>query len=277
MRPNRFALILSVFAAGLGAAAASAETTLCTGYVTAVPTTINASGNWCLQGNLATAATTGAAITIAASDVVLDLNGFRLANTATDTALTTIGVYAWNLRNITIRNGTIRGFYRGIQITDSGSSAGHLVEGIRADSNKLMGILVGGKASIVRNCQVAGTTGSTATADVNATGIQVGGSGARVANNDVTDTVAMGLGSARAIAVSLDGVVVEGNRVANATASATSTGIKVLSGDDALVVGNDIANMGFGVYFSGHGKYRDNLTSGVTTPYAGGVDAGNNQ
>jgi hypothetical protein len=55
-------------------------------------------------------------------------------------------------------------------------------------------------------------------------------------------------------------------------------GVNLLSGDDILVVGNAIAGMGNGVLFTGgSGKYRDNLTSGVGTPYSGGVDAGNNQ
>jgi hypothetical protein len=44
-----------------------------------------------------------------------------------------------------------------------------------------------------------------------------------------------------------------------------------------LVVRNDVSLMGSGVLFVGAGKYRDNLTSGVTTPLTGGTDAGNNE
>ncbi len=44
-----------------------------------------------------------------------------------------------------------------------------------------------------------------------------------------------------------------------------------------LVVNNRISSAGVGVDFvAGTGKYRDNLTIAVSTPYIGGIDAGNN-
>ena len=73
------------------------------------------------------------------------------------------------------------------------------------------------------------------------------------------------------------GAVVEKNRLANSTAN-SSYGVKAVSGDNVLVMGNRTAGTAFGVYFdAATGKYRDNLTTGVATPYTGGTDAGNNQ
>jgi len=37
-----------------------------------------------------------------------------------------------------------------------------------------------------------------------------------------------------------------------------------------------LAVLDLGVAFGAPGRYRDNLTTGVTTPYKGGDDAGNN-
>ena len=45
-----------------------------------------------------------------------------------------------------------------------------------------------------------------------------------------------------------------------------------------LVVNNRITGASTGINFepTATGKYRDNLTSGVATPFSGGTDAGNN-
>jgi len=74
--------------------------------------------------------------------------------------------------------------------------------------------------------------------------------------------------------------VVENNRLGNQALSAASLGIDVLSGStDVLLVGNRMATMAVGLDYeaTATGKYRDNLTTGVTSPYMGGTDAGNNQ
>ena len=47
---------------------------------------------------------------------------------------------------------------------------------------------------------------------------------------------------------------------------------------DVLVVNNRITKIIFGIFYRTGltGKFSDNLTSGVTTPFTGGTDAGNN-
>lgn len=108
-----------------------------------------------------------------------------------------------------------------------------------------------------RNNQVVATGGTTFFGNnANAFGIVVEGSGPRVLNNDVIKTVKRGLGAA--------------------------VGIFINAGS-ALAVNNRIneADVGLGFFVNSlttsTGKYRDNLTFDVTTPYAGsGTDAGNN-
>jgi hypothetical protein len=73
-----------------------------------------------------------------------------------------------------------------------------------------------------------------------------------VLNNDVITTLGQGTGLGRGIFLGL--------------------------ASDGLPVGNRITGADSGIEFSisASGKYRDNLTSGVTTPFLGGTDAGNN-
>ena len=89
---------------------------------------------------------------------MLDLNGFKLGGLAAGPGTTASGIQALNRQNITIKNGTIRGFFRGILLrNDSGASQGHVVEDIRADQNRFGGIEVQGSGTIVRNNQVVAT------------------------------------------------------------------------------------------------------------------------
>ena len=267
--------LLIVSAADVG----RADTTVCT-VITALPRAIAAPGSYCLTSHLTTAATlvTGSAITINADDVTIDLNGFKLQSGAVAPTITVNGISAVGHKGITIRNGTIRGFYRGVYLQGGAVSQGHLVEDIVADANKYAGIWVDGPGSVVRRNRVRNTSGTTVGADTDTFGIRVTGSGCRVSDNDVTGTVGMGSGTGQAVYVGDgDGSVVELNRIGN-TAAGVSVGVNLASGEDILAVGNAIVAMGNGVLFSGaSGKYRDNLTSGVATPYSGGVDAGNNE
>lgn len=266
----------------LGAAPAGAETTICT-VISSLPYTISAQGSYCLDRNLSTNMTSGAAITINVDFVVLDLNGFKVGGGGAGLGTLTNGVLAVNRKNITVKNGNIRGFYRGVYLSDTSgtftSSQGHLVEDVRADQNTFIGILVEGRGNVVRNNQVVDTTGTTVGGNSDTSGVVVNGPGSRVINNDSTETVGVGSGTAYGISLSsADGAVVENNRVGNSSLAAGSTAILLDSGDDVLVVGNRMATMDNGVVFdTATGKFRDNITSGVTTPYSGGTDVGNNQ
>jgi hypothetical protein len=244
--------LLVLLALGLGATPARAETVACTA-ITALPAVITVQGIYCFTGHLNTAITSGNAIDIQTNNVVLDLNGFKLGGLAAGPGTSAFGIRAANRQNITIKNGTIRGFFRGIELGGNGSQ-GHVVEDIRADQNTAMGIQVQGDAHIVRNNHIVATGGSTLSADAGAVGIFIdSGTGTRVLNNDVMHTFKLGTGIA--------------------------TGISFLGQAYAFAVNNRITEADLGIEYLGGstgGKYRDNLTSGVGTPYTDGTDAGNN-
>jgi hypothetical protein len=257
-----------------------AETTNCTA-ITSLPITITTQGIYCLTSDLSTGMTTGIAIEIATNNVVIDLNGHKLGGLAAGSGTIAYGIFAHQRKNITITNGTVRGFYIGIILDDIGpytTSQGHLIEDIRADMNTFIGISVFGRGDIIRNNQVVNTGGSNNVND--AYGIEAFGPGARVINNDVIETKEQSGGSAYGIYfISAPGSVVENNRIGNSSLGpGTSYGIYINFSSDVLVSNNRVTTMNNGVYYNlSTGKYRDNLTSGVTTPYTGGTDAlGNN-
>ena len=211
----------------LASSPAGAETTICT-VISSLPYTISAQGSYCLDRNVSTAITSGAAITVNVNFVVLDLNGFKVGGGSAGPGTQTSGVLAVNRQNITVKNGNIRGFFRGVYLHDTSggftSSQGHLVEDIRADQNTFAGIVVEGRGNVVRNNQVVDTTGTTVNGpDSDIVGLQVAGPGSRVINNDATETVAVGAGVAYGIQVSsADGAVVENNRIGNSSLAAGS-------------------------------------------------------
>jgi hypothetical protein len=283
---NKWTIRTVSLAAVLGAAMAlapplRAEIADCR-EIAALPATITNRGVYCLLHNLATAAASGIAITINADDVIIDLNGHKLEGTA-GLATLAIGIGSVDHSNIAIRNGTIRGFVTGIQLTDFTDVAfGNLVEDIKADRNTNTGIFVGGRGSIVRKNQVLATGGSTAPGYDRPTGIAVNAPGGLVSGNLVQGTFSGTDDFWNIHATRSDGATIEGNQIENKTLSATyDFGIIIPFSHNVLVVNNRFANTHEAVTYSsgGTGKFRDNLTSGVTTPYpaaAGVIDAGNN-
>ena len=249
------ASLLVLLALVLIATPVRAETVNCTA-ITALPAVITVQGIYCFTGNLQTAITSGNAIDIQTNNVVLDLNSFKLGGLAAGPGTNANGIHANDRQNITIKNGTIRGFFIGIFLGDSGASAsqGHVVEDIRADQNTAVGIEVQGSGNIVRNNQVVATGGTTlGGGNADAYGIFVAFAGPRVLNNDVIHTFKQGTGTAWGI---FFGGTVAGGLAVNNRITAADKGIDFNTGAT--------------------GKYRDNLTFGVTTPYTGGTAVGTN-
>jgi len=217
--------------------------------------------------------------------VELDLNGHKLGNLPAGLGTQATGIHAVNRKNITVKNGTVRGFEFGVLLDKSGAGTpqGYIVEDIRADLITYTGIAVVGTGNIIRNSLIVATGGTTAFgANEDVVGIYVAGTGTRILNNEVVNTVAVGTEAAYAIYVDSSSAVVESNRVSNAAlpgAGLASYGIFVSSlATNVLVVDNRIATMTNGVFYdvSGTGKYGRNLTSGVTTPFSGGTASGGN-
>jgi hypothetical protein len=158
------ALLVLAGVAGLAGTARADETTFCNVFITSLPFTITAQGHYCFDRNLSTAITSGAAITINSDFVVLDLNNFKLGGGSAGLGTTAVGIESTNHRNITIRNGNIRGFKIGIHLTGPASntaSGGHVIENNLLDGITHVGLFVEGDSVIIRNNVVANTGGST--------------------------------------------------------------------------------------------------------------------
>lgn len=270
---------------GFQGAALAADGDTCTS-ITSVPFTISLPGTYCVTKELPTPSTftSGVAITISSNDVTIDLSGHTLSNLAAGTGTAATGIYALDQKNITVRNGTVRGFYIGIDLdaTGSGASSGHLVENVRADFNSNVGIQVLGAGSMVRQNQVLHTGGSTVGANTFA--LWIGGNGSQALDNAVVDTTqpSGGVGNiailADASTGNVTGMVIEGNRISNVALGSNSVAISAqVAAFSTLVVNNRIANFDFGIQIVNAGRYRDNLTINTTAAYNGGTSEGNNQ
>jgi hypothetical protein len=171
-----FTLLLGVFLMS-GAAWADGDFYVISGGggvgtpITNLPYTITQAGFYYLKGNLH-APKNG--ITIEASDVTLDLMGFRITGNGSTTWYG-IEIPNSDTINVEVRNGTVRGFYMGIR-SYGGScriinirayycSTGILVasgytfiSGCTAAYNTINGFNIGGSASLIGNGAFNNTT-----------------------------------------------------------------------------------------------------------------------
>lgn len=238
------------------AAGATAETTQCTAIAN-LPATINIPGIYCLTSDFATNIATGPAIYIEASHVVLDLNGHVIDNLAAGPGTTATGVTVSQRKNVTIKNGTLRGFYCGIHISDIApysSSQGNVVEDLRVDRSTFNGLRIACRGCVVRrNVVVASGQPRLLGTNRDVYGVLVFGPGNRVIDNDVISVKGYGTGLGYGIGFGLDS-------------------------ENCATVNNRISEAAVGIAnFYNSSKYRDNLTLGVLTPYGpDGTDAGNN-
>ena len=138
-------LVILLLATALPAGAETYQT--CKGFIDTVPATISTQGVWCLRKDLSTAIGQGAAITIAAGNVTIDCNGFKLGGLAAGDGSLANGIHSQDVfdtvlrvfDNTTVRRCNIRGYRKGIFL-DSGNH--HLIEDNRLDNNLEYGILI---------------------------------------------------------------------------------------------------------------------------------------
>lgn len=127
--------------------------------ITTVPFVITKPGNYYLPEDLTFAAAAGTAITIEASQVIVDLNGRTLKGTAKGFD-TTNGIVIDNRQDVIIQNGDIDGFtYTGVLITDSAKKEKNQKnEVIRVNfNNDEIGVLdVSGSDDVVEHCNFDG-------------------------------------------------------------------------------------------------------------------------
>lgn len=257
--------------------------------ITSIPYTISSSGAYCLSSDLSTSSSTGNAVTINADDVTIYMNGHELKNTA-GSGTSAVGISASQRNNVRIYNGTIRGFFTGINLYSPGDYSTyryHVVDGIYAAGNTHIAINVEGAGSRITNNTVTDTGGSTV--NFQAWGIILKGKSPKISGNTVINTestystvdtyplfVAYGVGA-----------VVEDNNVSNDTLVSKTHGIFMgVQSKDIMVLNNTSSRMTHGFYFVGDssgtsGKYGGNTTTGCTTSYqidtgSTMVDIGNN-
>lgn len=129
------------------------------------PIIICQSGSYRLSGNLTVPDGNTTGIQISADDVTLDLNGFSIlgpvvcsvsgfpeqTTCSQNGSITTAGIFSVN-SNITVSNGTIRGF-GGFGVLLGALGSGVLVERVKAVSNASGGMDVEANSAIVTLCQ----------------------------------------------------------------------------------------------------------------------------
>lgn len=265
----RPATLAALFLAVSGPLPTRAETVhACTGFVTSVPTTITAQGVWCMRQDLSTSLSSGAAIAIAANNVTLDCNGFKLGGLSAGDASSATGIHANGRNNVTVRNCNIRGFLHGVHLTSDGdyyASAGHLVEDNRFDNNLYAGIWITGENNVVRRNRVFDTGGAPGrdasygiVADAELVGNTVRGVFATAANTYPSGIYAAGPGQVRDNLVS--GLQVAGNGHA--------TGIQA-AGPYSRASGNHVIGaaqtLGYGIYGAGDTFCSDNTVARFAT------------
>jgi hypothetical protein len=253
----------------------------CTGFIATVPVVIGSSGTWCLNQNLSTANSGGAAITVNTDNVTIDCNSFRLDGLAAGASTQEYGIEAGNRLNLTVRHCNVRGFLSGIYIF--GSGGGHVVEDNRIDASTSFGIEVQGDGSVVRRNRVFNSGGSTFIAD--AYGIITDGS-LSILDNTVSGVAATSGNNGYAYGIftsaNLSGVI-SGNRVRGLLKDGThaALGIYNNTSDRLILRNNDLVGDGnlssSGVVcYNTDGRLKDNEISGFGTAIGGCSNNGGN-
>ena len=261
--------LLALLACAKSASAAQSYDN-CTGFITSVPATISTQGTWCLKQDLATAITSGNAITINTNNVTIDCNDFKLGGLAAGAATLTIGIRADDHVNLTVRHCNIRGFYSGLQFQGL-DTGGHAIEENRFDGNTSSGMYVDGEGSIVQRNRVFDTGGTTQSND--AYGIRTNSS-VDVLNNLVSGVTARIGGGGHAFGINTTSntsgrIIGNGVRGLLRDTGGFAYGIWNISSGRLSLRGNDLVGSGTNsvglVCNSANDSAQDNLISGFAT------------
>ncbi len=220
--------------------------------ISELPYVISVPGTYQLASDLYYGETTGSAISVQATGVIIDLSGHKLWSDAGPTTMAT-GIDSSQQSNITVQNGTIAGFLFGIRLwgeTDSGNQ----VHDMHLTNNLYFGIWVDGSDSVVANNRVENTGGTNLPDYTIPVGIHVAGPDSTVANNRVTGFVWTEGLTKEVVGLALDDAPdtrVTGNIFAQKTYSANSWGLWVNSINDdgsttIALTSNEIVNFQYG-------------------------------
>jgi len=232
--------------------------------ITSVPLTITQSGSYYLTKNLTA---TGTAITIQADDVTIDLCGFTLSGP--NSGWSSSGILIEDLpqsiiKNVEIRNGTIRDF--GFGINASGDH--HRIIGVRLISNE-SGISMVHIGHLVTGCLVSWngrlTSGYT-------WGIDISASGCIVSDNTVVYNGSGAIGNVKGIVVG-EGCIVTGNTVSSNGIEADGDVKGIEAGEGCTVTGNTVYDNGVGASGDRYGvRVDDYCLVDRNTAYSNGTN-----
>jgi hypothetical protein len=215
----------------------------CDFVITAAPYTASQPGLYCLGANLTYNALTGAAVTIAANSVTLDLRGYKIGGQGAGAGTGAYGIQAEDRNTVTVRNGLVRGFLIGVLLMGRANR----VEDVHADANTLYGIYTEGDMALIRRCLVTSTGGS-AIYSTAATGIAAFGDFNHVRENVVTGLIPTRTGTGTF------GVYVFGGQVV----------------DNQVICGPSEPSIGLNT----QGVLKDNTATVCTTPFGAGTKVG---
>ena len=287
---KRILKVLLALAAMLGAGGAAAQIT-CT-VIERLPMTITASGPYCVESDLDAS---NGGLTIAASDVTIDLGGHAIRGAGNKTAMSYC-VVAFGRARITLRNGEVTGCGYGVYLSDFADSVlsqgrsfpggWHRLERLRVHDCSFRGIRVEGNGNIVRNVDLRAIGGDRFYASSSAIGIESIGPGAKIVGNTLHEVRGSPTDMASGLGISLSrfssGSLVQDNQVSASALeqvapyatwpgdSRTTLGIWVGDGTQGAVIeGNSLSNLQTGIATSGGARalLTRNTTSGTPTPF----------
>ena len=275
-------LALALFAARPADAAESYDN--CNNTISSLPAVIATQGTWCFKGDLATAITSGSAITVNTNNVTIDCNNFKLGGLAAGLGTGTNGIFANNRFNVTVRHCNIRGFYVGVFLAGA-AGGGHAVEDNRLDNNTRFGIFVQGDGSIVRRNRVFDTGLSSLTGNPSIYGIGTQYSVDVIDNTVSGVTATSGAGGdvfgitsdnnpdGQVIGNGVRGLLKDGSGHAYGIYNSSSGRLSVRDND---VVGDGAAGSTGVLCSTANGSVRDNMISAFGTAIDTCTDSGSN-
>jgi len=251
------------------------------------PATITSGGTYCITSHKILATPNITAITIAASNVTLDLDRWELRGPGVySDSVSGYGIAVTNnAQNVTIRNGALVGFNAGIiMATNSGSNYtdGLVVDNMSIRSMGMAGVMVS-LNSYCNSCTIKNSNISNT--DANRVTTQGGFSGAYAIyferSNDITikNNVITGVysrGTLPSYGIYLKGgqnAQVEDNTVSDTYNSTTNdTGIQFFSFRNANALDNHLSYFYYGIRYSySSGGHAGNTFYLVTKPITGGT------
>jgi len=253
----------------------------CTGVISSLPAVISTQGTWCLKQDLATSMSSGSAITIGTNNVTIDCNDFKLDGSGAGSGTSASGISAIGRFNATLRRCDIRGFFRGVYLSGSGSG-GHLVENNVFDGNTFVGLWVEGDGSLLQRNRVFNSGPSTGIA--NAYGIAAYNA-VDIRHNSVSGVTARPGGNGFVIGILTVSnprgrITDNGVRGLQPDGTGGTSGIQNSASNRIAVLNNDLIGNGAvgGVGIScgiGNSSTKDNIIAGFVTGLSVCADNGN--